>query len=99
MCYPYKYFKFYPQLFYMDVVLIFNGLGNQMSQYSFYLKKKKLSKSKRFLFSKKSRKIHNGYELDSVFGIKYHDSLVNKLLYLIFNIVTYKKFTVITKPI
>ena len=83
----------------MDVVLIFNGLGNQMSQYSFYLKKKKLSKSTRFLFYKKSRKIHNGYELDNVFGIKYYDSLVNKLLYLIFNIVNYKKFTVISKPI
>jgi hypothetical protein len=24
----------------MDVVIIFNGLGNQMSQYAFYLKKK-----------------------------------------------------------
>lgn len=83
----------------MDVILIFNGLGNQMSQYAFYLKKKKLSKSTRFLFSKKSKKIHNGYELDNVFGIKYYDSLINKILYLIFRIVDYKKFTLISKPI
>ena len=25
----------------MDIVVIFNGLGNQMSQYAFYLAKKK----------------------------------------------------------
>ena len=82
----------------MDVVVIFNGLGNQMSQYAFYLKKKKLSKSTRFVFSKKSQRIHNGYELDNVFGIKYDDSLVNKVLYLIFKIVGYKKFPFISKP-
>ena len=26
----------------MDIVVIFNGLGNQMSQYAFYLAKKKI---------------------------------------------------------
>ena len=83
----------------MDVVIIFNGLGNQMSQYAFYLEKKKISKSTRFIFSKKSRKIHNGYEFDKVFGIKYYDSLINKILYLIFIITGYKKFTFISKPI
>ena len=75
----------------MDVIVIFNGLGNQMSQYAFYLNKKRISKSTRFLFSKKSNKIHNGYELDSVFGIKYHDSIINKILYLIFLAAGYKK--------
>ena len=89
----------YCQLFLMDVVIIFNGLGNQMSQYAFYLKKKKLSKSTRFLFSKKSQKIHNGYELDKVFGIKYYDSLINRILYLIFISLGYKKFTFISKPV
>jgi Glycosyl transferase family 11 len=83
----------------MDVVLIFNGLGNQMSQYAFYLHKRKISNSTRFLFSKKSSKIHNGYELDSVFGIKNHDSLSSKILYLIFSIVGYKKYTWISKPV
>jgi hypothetical protein len=83
----------------MDVVILFNGLGNQMSQYAFYLKKKKLSASTRFLFSKKSQKIHNGYELDNVFGIKYHYSLIDELLFLIFKVVGFKKFPFFTQPI
>jgi len=83
----------------MDVVMVFNGLGNQMSQYAFYLNKKRISKSTRFIFSKKSKQIHNGYELENVFGIKYYDSLVNKILYFIFNAIEYKKFTIISKPI
>ena len=62
----------------MDVIIIFNGLGNQMSQYAFYLNKRNISKSTRFLYSKKSNNIHNGYELDRVFGIKYHDTPINK---------------------
>ncbi len=83
----------------MDVVIIFNGLGNQMSQYAFYLQKKQISSTTRFLFSKKSYKIHNGYELENVFGIRYQDSLVNKLLYFIYQIVNYKKLSFISKPI
>ena len=81
----------------MDVIIIFNGLGNQMSQYAFYLNKKNISKSTRFIFSKKSRTIHNGYELDRVFGIKYHDSLINKFLYLTFRVAGYKKHAFISK--
>lgn len=83
----------------MDVVLAFNGLGNQMSQYAFYLNKKRISRSTRFIFSKKSAKIHNGYELDNVFRIKYHDSLINKILYFIFKVIEYKKLTFISKPV
>jgi len=82
----------------MDVVIIFNGLGNQMSQYAFYLSKYNLSPSTRFVFSKKSNKIHNGYELEKVFGIKYRDSMMNKLLFSIYKILDYKKFPVISKP-
>jgi hypothetical protein len=83
----------------MDVVVIFNGLGNQMSQYAFYLSKANVSKSTRFLFSKKSNKIHNGYELNSVFGIEYNDSLINKVLYFIFRVAGYKKFPFISGPV
>ena len=79
--------------------MLFNGLGNQMSQYAFYLNKKRISRSTRFIFSKKSQQIHNGYELENVFGIKYYDALTNKILYFIFNIIEYKKFTIISKPI
>ncbi len=83
----------------MDVIIIFNGLGNQMSQYAFYLNKRKISKSARFLFSKKSKTIHNGYELDNVFGIKYQDSFINKLLYLAFRVAGYRKYGFISKPV
>jgi hypothetical protein len=83
----------------MDVILIFNGLGNQMSQYSFYLNKKRISKSTRFLFLKKSYKNHNGYELDNVFGIDYQDTFLNKILYLIFRIAGYQKYTAFSKPV
>lgn len=83
----------------MDVIVIFNGLGNQMSQYAFYLSKRKNSKSTRFLFSRKSRQIHNGYELDNVFGIKYHDTIFNKFLYRLFLITGYKKNPLISKPV
>jgi hypothetical protein len=82
----------------MDVVVIFNGLGNQMSQYALYLEKKKISKSTRYLFSKKSKNIHNGFELEKVFGIKYYEPLINKFLYLIFIMLDYKKFSRISKP-
>ena len=83
----------------MDVVVIFNGLGNQMSQYAFYLSKANVSKSTRFLFSKKSNKIHNGYELNGVFGIEYKDSLINKVLYFAFRVAGYKKFPFISRPV
>jgi Glycosyl transferase family 11 len=83
----------------MDVIILFNGLGNQMSQYAFYLNKKRISESTRFLFSKKSIKIHNGFELGNVFGIKYNENAIDKFLYFIFRIVSYKKYTSISKPI
>lgn len=83
----------------MDVILLFNGLGNQMSQYAFYLSKKEISRSTRFIFSKKSNTIHNGYELDNVFDIKYHDTLTNKFLYTIFRIVSFRKYAFISKPV
>jgi Glycosyl transferase family 11 len=83
----------------MDVILIFNGLGNQMSQYAFYLSKKKISNSTRFLFSKKSNSVHNGYELDDVFGINYRHTLLNEVLFLIYRIASYRKYKYLSKPV
>lgn len=77
--------------------MIFNGLGNQMSQYALYLQKKEISRSTRFIYSKKSDNIHNGYELGNVFGIQYHDSVTNKILYWLFNIISYKKYPFVSK--
>ena len=56
----------------MDIVRIFNGLGNQMSQYAFYLAKKKAHPLQTSFITNKyeSENIHNGYELARVFGIR-----------------------------
>lgn len=82
----------------MDVVILFNGLGNQMSQYAFYLEKKKISKNTRFIFSKKSEKIHNGFELNRVFGIEYHYTAVDRILYSLFKMLSYKKYRIVSAP-
>lgn len=53
---------------------MFNGLGNQMSQYAFYLAKKKRHPFMTFwiYFPEEDTctSQHNGYELDKVFGIR-----------------------------
>jgi hypothetical protein len=83
----------------MDVILLFNGLGNQMSQYAFYLKKKKASASAKFIFEKRSRAVHNGYELDKVFGIKEETTGIDKILYLIYLGLGYQKLRFVSQPI
>ena len=70
----------------MEVVIIKGGLGNQMSQYAFYLAKKKRNKKVRVIFNPASKNIHNGSELDRVFNIKYANSIINKILTLIYSI-------------
>jgi hypothetical protein len=76
----------------MDVVLIFNGLGNQMSQYAFYLEKKSINKSTRFLFDQRSLSNHNGYELERVFNIKYKHVFFNSILFFLFKVLCVKKY-------
>lgn len=67
----------------MDVVIIFNGLGNQMSQYSFYLNKKIINNATYFLNFGRD---HNGYELDNVFNIHQSKTVKEKFLYILFRI-------------
>lgn len=63
----------------MEYVLIFNGLGNQMSQFAFYLAKKEISpKCKLLVIDNKSS--HNGYELNKVFGIQNKNTLFDKII-------------------
>ena len=50
----------------MDIIFIDGGLGNQMSQYALALNRRK--NGNRGLLANRCR-LHNGYELDSVFGI------------------------------
>lgn len=66
----------------MDVIQIFNGLGNQMSQYAFYYAKKKRSPYRTcFMISRELSQIqHNGYELDRIFGIK-SNKIKEKILF------------------
>lgn len=49
-----------------NIILIFNGLGNQMSQYAFYLATKERMPNTKYLCWDND---HNGYELDRLFGI------------------------------
>lgn len=81
----------------MDIIVICNGLGNQMSQYAFYLEKKSRNKNTRFIFDKKSWKDHNGYELGRVFGIEYKETFLNSTLYFIFRILGIEKWPSVSK--
>lgn len=59
----------------MNAVVIFNGLGNQMSQYAFYLAKRHYDPKCKVFFDLRSKKNHNGFELERIFGIKFKKSL------------------------
>jgi hypothetical protein len=50
----------------MDILLMFNGLGNQLSQHAFYLKKRRLGQCVRAYYAFGG---HNGYELGRLFDI------------------------------
>lgn len=62
----------------MEFVEIFNGLGNQMSQYAFYLSKKKSNPHCRLLVIDNPEE-HNGYELKRIFAIDYRYSLWERI--------------------
>lgn len=54
----------------MDLVTLSGGLGNQMFQFAFYWALKKRGK-KVFLYKNKlAAKEHNGYELQTLFGVE-----------------------------
>lgn len=54
-----------------NIVVVFNGLGNQMSQYAFYLAKKLHASEVDYLCLDTD---HNGYELERIFNIKRRQS-------------------------
>lgn len=80
----------------MDVIIIFNGLGNQMSQYAFYLQKNNINKSTYFIPFCKD---HNGLELDNVFGINTKEVLIQKTLYILFRILLTDKAKIVSCPV
>lgn len=63
----------------IDVIVLSGGLGNQMSQFAFFLAKKHTKAYLNSYFLKKNAE-HNGYELKRVFGIRLQE---NKLINLI----------------
>jgi len=80
----------------MDVVIIYNGLGNQMSQYAFYLQKKNIDKTTRFITLCDT---HNGLELDKVFNISCRETIAQKFLYVMFRLLRFQKAKIITSPV
>lgn len=80
----------------MDIIVVFNGLGNQMSQYALYLNKKRHAPETRFINLCKE---HQGFELETIFGITYKKSFHEKLLKILFKISITEKFNIAFKPI
>ena len=80
----------------MDVVLIYNGLGNQMSQYALYLRKKAENQEVRFICLNTA---HNGIELGRVFGVDVSMSLLDKLLIVMYHVISTDKYPFVFKPL
>lgn len=74
----------------MDVVIIFNGLGNQMSQYAFMLAKRKFHHAIP-LFRADNKCVHNGSELDVLFGVKYPHGVKKKILDFLYESIQMKR--------
>ena len=81
----------------MDVVIVFNGLGNQMSQYAFYLQKRRLNKSTHLIIF--GGNDHNGVELQTVFNIDLKETFLKKILYILFRVLLTEKAAFFFKPL
>lgn len=68
----------------MNIVLVFNGIGNQMSQYAYYVANKNRLRFPFFLFFTNNGNEHNGYELERAFGIHEKNKLISKILRVIY---------------
>lgn len=69
---------------------MFNGLGNQMSQYAYYRACKRLHGSTRFVFFINPGNSHNGYELEKAFGIKKPNCIIDTILCKLYRILTFE---------
>lgn len=67
----------------MEVIYIFNGLGNQMSQYAFALRKKALGQNVKCVFKNTA---HNGIELERLFNINTHNPYNANLLNFLYGL-------------
>ncbi|MDR0833733.1 MAG: alpha-1,2-fucosyltransferase [Candidatus Symbiothrix sp.] len=70
----------------MNVVIIFNGLGNQMSQYAFFLRKKSIDPSTICIYDKRTSEQHFGFELKRAFNINCNNyGFKYKMLYFLYS--------------
>lgn len=83
----------------MDAVVLFNGLGNQMSQYAFYLAKKQQGLSCVCFFESSSSSMHNGFELQRIFGIRIARGVQSFLLNFLLRVARSKHFKWISRLI
>lgn len=73
----------------MDVVIIFNGLGNQMSQYAFLMAKRRNNRAIPLFYMSNSG--HNGSELDTLFGVKFPNENTKRILDWLYKSVQMKR--------
>ena len=73
----------------METILIFNGLGNQMSQYAFYISKCMSHQKCQLLVDQSIVSQHNGFELDRIFYVGYRDTWIKRLIHAMYYKVQY----------
>lgn len=83
----------------LQIVIISNGLGNQMSQFAFYLQKKELGQNVVWIPNKKSRNDHNGFELERIFNLRYNHKISHDFLLFIYRLLGSKKYPLISNSI
>ena len=81
----------------MKIVNIIGGLGNQMFEYALYLALKNAHPNENIFCSINSfngYKLHNGYELERIFGIKLKEASLFKLVKLAYPFYNYKSWQI-----
>lgn len=81
----------------MKIVNVIGGLGNQMFEYAMYLALKEAHPEENVLLCRRSYKgygLHNGYELDRIFGIVAPEASLFQLSKLAYPFINYKTWQV-----
>lgn len=81
----------------MKIVNILGGLGNQMFEYAMYLALKEAHPDEEVLLCRRSYKgyhLHNGYELDRIFGIQAPEASLWQLAKVAYPFINYRTWQV-----
>ena len=79
----------------MKIVNIIGGIGNQMFQYAMYLALKEAHPNEEILLCRKSYRgypLHNGYELDRIFGVEAPEASLLQLAKVAYPFINYKSW-------